>query len=144
MNVLRRILVWVLVLALALGGAIYGASELGGEVVTLHTHDDGKEAQTRLWVVDDGGFQYLRAGNPGSGWLRRVRLDPEVVVERNGVATHYRAVPVLDDPEQPARIHALMREKYGIADRIVSVLGDRSLSVAVRLVPVPPAPAPAP
>ena len=131
-------MVWVVVLALAFVGLIYGASELGGEVVTLRTHEGAKEAVTRLWVIDDGGFQYLRAGNPGSGWLKRIQLDPSVVVERNGVAARYRAVPVLDDPEQPAHIHALMREKYGVADRIVSLLGDRSLSVAVRLVPVPP------
>lgn len=136
MKLIRRIVVWVLVLALSFGGSIYGASELGGEIVTLRTRDGAKEAETRLWVVDDGGFQYLRAGDPGSGWLQRIGLDPEVVVERNGVATRYRGVPVIGDPEQPERLHARMREKYGIADRIVSVLGDRSLSVAVRLVPV--------
>lgn len=129
-------MVWGLVLAIAFGGSIYGASELGGEVVTLRTREGAKEVETRLWVVDDGGFQYLRAGNPGSGWLQRIELDPNVVVERNGVATRYRGVPVIDDPAQPARIHERMREKYGFADRIVSVLGDRSLSVAVRLVPV--------
>jgi hypothetical protein len=144
MKTIARIAVWLVILVLAFGGAIYGASELGGEVVTLHTHDGPKEVATRLWVVEDGGFLYLRAGDPGSRWLRRIQTDPEIVVERDGVATRYRGVPVLDDPEQPARIHALMREKYGFADRIVSVLGDRSLSVPVRLVPVTGATEPLP
>ncbi len=135
MKAIRRIVVWGVLLALAFAASIYGASELGGEVVTLRTHDGAKEAVTRLWVVEDAGFEYLRAGDPGSGWLRRIISDPEVVVERNGVEKRYRAVPIMDDPTQPARIHALMREKYGVADRIVSLLGDRSLSIAVRLVP---------
>ena len=142
MKLLRRIVVWGMALLLALGGTIYGASELGGEVVTLRTHDGRKTAETHLWVVDDGGFQYLRAGNPSSGWLARIQADPDVVVERNGVATRYHAVPVAGDATQPARVHSLMREKYGIADRIVSVLGDRTKSVAVRLEPTPAPPTP--
>jgi hypothetical protein len=137
MKLFRRIVVWVMALLLALGGGIYGVSELGGEVVTLRTHDGQGEAATRLWVVDDGGAQYLRAGNPGSGWLVRIQANPDVVVERNGVPVRYVAVPVTGDASQPARIHSLMREKYGVADRLVSILGDRSKSVAVRLDPAP-------
>jgi len=137
MKTIRRIVVWAMVVLLALGGGIYGASELGGEVVTLHTQAaDGGDAVTRLWVVDDAGAQYLRAGNPSSAWLQRIQANPDILVERNGVATRYRGVPVTGDPSQPARVHALMRDKYGIADRIVSVLGDRSKSVPVRLDPV--------
>ena len=49
-------------------------------------------------------------------------------------------VPVTNDPGQPARIHALMRDKYGWADRVVSVIGDRSQSIAVRLDPAAPTP----
>jgi hypothetical protein len=140
MKIVRRIVVWAFVLVVALLVATFGASELGGEVVTLRTRDGAGEAATRLWVVDDAGAQYLRAGNPGSGWLVRIQADPDVTVERNGFNARYRAVPVTNDPGQPARIHALMREKYGIADRIVSVLGDRSQSIAVRLDPVTAAP----
>jgi hypothetical protein len=141
MKLVRRIVVWVMALLLVLGGGIYGASELGGEIVTLTTRDanDG-DASTRLWVVDDNGAQYLRAGDPGSGWLQRIQANPQIVVERNGVATTYTGVPVTNDPGQPARIHALMRDKYGWADRVVSVLGDRSQSIAVRLDPAAPTP----
>ena len=40
------------------------------EVVELHTLDAQNErVVTRLWVVDDEGQQYLRAGNPEMIWL---------------------------------------------------------------------------
>ena len=40
------------------------------EVVELHTIDEaGKPVTTRLWVVDDDGFQYLRVGADGAGWF---------------------------------------------------------------------------
>ena len=54
---------------------------------------------------------------------------------RGGVARRYRAVPV-DDPEVRDRIHALMRAKYGFADRYVSLMRSASGSVAVRLDPL--------
>ena len=43
------------------------------EVVDLHTLDQtSKEVTTRLWVVDDGGYQYLRVGSDGSDWFTRL------------------------------------------------------------------------
>ena len=39
------------------------------EVVELHTLDEaGEPVTTRLWIVDDEGYQYLRVGSDGSGW----------------------------------------------------------------------------
>jgi len=136
MRRIRRILAVVIAISLALGLGVMGASELGGEVVTLRTNAPGGEAETRIWVVDDGGSAWLRAGNPGSGWLQRIDADPDVVVERAGESTRYRAVPVRNDPTLRDRIHALMREKYTWADRIVSLIGDRAQSVPIRLDPV--------
>ena len=44
------------------------------EVVELHTLNiEGEEIITRLWVVDYGGYQYLRVGADGSGWFDRLR-----------------------------------------------------------------------
>ena len=44
------------------------------EVVELHTLDEqGEEVITRLWVVDDSGYQYLRVGEGGSGWYSRIQ-----------------------------------------------------------------------
>jgi hypothetical protein len=141
MRRLRKILALVMVVCLALGIGIFGVSELGGEVVTLHTKAPDGETQTRIWVVDDGGFAWLRAGNPSNGWLARIDANPDVVVERNGESTRFNAVPVRDDPTLRDRIHALMREKYSWADRIVSLIGDRTKSVPIRLDPVEPPPA---
>lgn len=137
MRRLRQILVLVLAVSLALGIGLFGVSELGGEIVTLHTNVGG-EASTRIWVVDDAGRAWLRAGNPSNGWLQRIDANPDVVVERNGESTRFHAVPVRDDPAVRDRIHALMREKYTWADRIVSLIGDRTKSVPIRLDPVEP------
>ena len=45
----------------------FAASELGGEVVTLTTLDaEGARHETSLWIVEDDGSLWLRAGNsPG-------------------------------------------------------------------------------
>ena len=136
MRRLRRIVAVVLAVSLALGVGIFGASELGGEVVTLNTHAPDGDSARRIWVVDDAGHAWLRAGNPANGWLLRIDANPDVTVERAGVTTRFRAVPVRDDPAARDRIHALMRQKYSWADRIVSLIGDRSKSVPIRLDPV--------
>jgi hypothetical protein len=124
------------VLALALFVAsILLASELGSELVTLGTVGaDGATSETRLWIVDDGGSAWLRAGVPESGWLLRIQANPAVVVERGGTTTSFRAVPV-SDPILRDRIHRLMREKYGWADRWISIIRDGGASVPVRLDP---------
>ncbi|HEX9126837.1 MAG TPA: nitroreductase/quinone reductase family protein [Methylomirabilota bacterium] len=92
--------------------------------VTLHTQTaGGGEKRTHLWVVDDTGAAWLRAGMSSSGWLARIKRNPIVLVERGGRLLRYRAVPIRQ-PEVRDRIHALMREKYGTADRLVGVLRD--------------------
>ncbi len=114
------------------------ASESGEEIVVLTTTaEDGAPAETRLWVVDDAGHAWLRAGVPTSGWLVRLEAHPEVTVLRGGESLRLRAVPVRE-PATRDRIHALMREKYGFADRWISLIRDGTESVAVRLDPIPP------
>jgi hypothetical protein len=126
----------IVALALAAVIAIFAASELGGEVVVLRTRDvAGVETSTHLWVVDEGGYAWLRAGAPGSGWFARLEASPEVVVERGGELGRYRAAP-LRTSEARERVHALMREKYGLADRLIDLSRDGSRSVAVRLEPL--------
>jgi hypothetical protein len=108
------------------------ASEMGGEVVKLTTNDaQGAQRTTSLWVVDDGGVPYLRAGNSESGWYERLVADPNIEVERDGVVTRYLAQP---SPDRTERINALMAEKYGWADAVIGIV--RGDSVAVRLAPV--------
>jgi hypothetical protein len=138
MSLLLRLLGVVLALVVLFFAAVFGASEFGGEVVKLDTVDaSGAHHTTHLWVVDDGGFAWLRAGVPTSGWLVRLEAHPDVTVERGGVSYEMKAVPVRE-PAIRDRIHALMRDKYPWADRLVSVMRDPNGSVAVRLDPVKP------
>ncbi|HYB43901.1 MAG TPA: hypothetical protein VEL75_19130, partial [Candidatus Methylomirabilis sp.] len=62
---------------------------------------------------------------------------PDVVVERGGRPGRFQATPVRE-PQVRDRIHQLMREKYGIADWLVSVGRDPARSVPVRLEPAAP------
>lgn len=130
-------LVAVVLLLVAL---IFAASEMGGEVITLRTLDaDGAYVETRVWIVEDDGFAWLRSGVPISGWLARIDANPRVSVTRRGETRDYRAVPVRGDPARRDRVHALMREHYGVADAFVSLIRDAAKSVPVRLEPIPQA-----
>lgn len=136
MGQLSRVGIGSLVAAVVFGGSILFASEQGGEVVTLMTFDaEGKGSETRLWVVDDAGHAWLRAGQPGSSWLQRIQVVPDVVVRRAAAETRYRAVPVRG-PAATERINALMRERYGLWDRWISLIHDDAQCVAVRLDPL--------
>ena len=139
MRFVLRLFAFVVALAVVFFASIFAASEFGGEVVDIETIDaNGGKHHTHLWVVDDGGYAWLRAGVPSSSWLLRIDGDPDVHVKRGGVDYHMRAVPVRE-PAVRDRIHALMREKYPFADRLISVMRDPNGSVPVRLEPVQPA-----
>ena len=108
-----------------------------GEVVTLNVLDiEGREYPTQLWIVELAGVSYLRAGNPNSEWLARLRDRPEVTLGEDQAGeqpTSYLATPIDDDPEQRERIGAAMAEKYGFADWLWSTIADRDRSVPIRL-----------
>jgi hypothetical protein len=107
--------------------------EVGREVIVLRTrNDDGSWLETRLWIVDDGGYSWLHGGS--SRWMHNLRARPIVEVERGGVTRRYRAHPI---PGPHPRIHELLRAKYGIADWWVRIVGpDNEATTAVRLEPV--------
>ncbi len=145
-------MVWVkrtlwLLLTLFVGVLILqGVASESGEIVVLSTQASGdKPEETRLWVVDLDGFQYLRAGQAESGWFKRLQATPRVGVERGDDRMAYDAVP---EPERQTQINDLMAAKYGWADAFIGKLFGRDGAVAVRLVPVldttPPAPVPLP
>ena len=127
-----RIAVLALALALALAAAHLALIEVGREVVTLRTQRaDGSWRSVRLWAVDDDGAVWVHSG--GDDWLPRF-ANPVVELERAGRTRRYRATPV---PGPHPRIHALLRAKYGIADRWVRFVGPDDASVcAVRLDPL--------
>lgn len=104
------------------------------EVVELHTTDAAGQPQTtRLWVVDDEGFQYLRVGADGSGWFTRLIDNGQFQLTRQGQRAAYTAV---QRPDKSARINQLMQEKYTWGDAVIAVLvGSRDGSIPVELHP---------
>ncbi len=117
---------------LLFGGALYAASEYGGETVEIETFDKrGNSFATKLWVVDIHEEPWLRAGNPEAGWLLRMQQDPEIVLIRDGERAKFFAE--IDEYESE-RINYMMREKYGLADQLISLIHDPEAVVAVRLV----------
>jgi hypothetical protein len=104
--------------------------EVGREVIVLRTEEpDGEWRESRLWIVDEGGFPWLHGGN--SSWMRNLRERPIVEVERAGETHRYRAVVV---PGPHPAIDQRLREKYGVADRWVRfVMPDDESAAPVRL-----------
>jgi hypothetical protein len=128
--VIRRLAAVVMAAALAFAGVTWWALE-GGEVGILGT----ASGRIHVWPVDDDtGTTWIEAGNPERPFLRDVAADPTVELARDGVARRYRAEPIAT-PEAHDHIRALLRAKYGFADRWINLLVDTSRSVAVRLQP---------
>jgi len=105
------------------------------EVIDLYTTDELGETQTtRLWVMDDEGYQYLRVGAGGSGWFDRILQNGEIEVGRNGATASYTVIQRLDKSE---RINEMMQEKYTWGDTFfATVLGSRDGSIPLELHPV--------
>jgi hypothetical protein len=132
MRVVLRIAGLLVALVVVVMGLSMVASETG-EIVTLQTNDaEGKPKETRLWVVDDGGKQWLRAGSPQSSWLLDIQRSPIVQVEREGQQALYTAVP---QPELRDRLNPLFAEKYGWADAYIGALFGRDDATPIRLDP---------
>ena len=102
------------------------------EVVDLYTTDDLGEVQsTRLWVMDDEGFQYLSVGADGSAWFSRILQNSEIEVARNGITATYTVVQRLDKSD---RINDMMQEKYTWGDTFfATMLGSRDGSIPLEL-----------
>ncbi len=130
--ILRLFGLLVLVLLVVVGG-MQLASESGEVVVLTTTDENGEPVETRLWVVEHEGHQYLRSGDPGSGWYQRLLAAPQVQVVRQGEAAQYTAVA---EPEKADTINGLMAEKYGLSDAYISAILGRDNAIAVRLEPV--------
>ena len=114
-----------------------GASELGGEVVTLiRPEPDGSTSEIRLWIVDADGHSWIEHGDGEAFWINRLTHRPEISLVRDGNENVYRAVP---DLISHGRFHQLRREQYGIAAMIVEIgsfglmANDRCTGVPVRL-----------
>lgn len=130
-----KILAWIVGLIMVVAVIVFGAQIIAsetGEVVVLHTDDDGQDATTRLWVVEHDGHQWLRAGSD-SGWYGRLLAEPGVRLERDGVTRAYMARP---EPDMGGTVNELMARKYGWRDTVVGLLvPDREGAQAIRLIP---------
>lgn len=131
MKYLKWAIGFLLVIILLPIGVIQVASERI-EVVDLHTVDEaGEPVTTRLWVVDDEGFQYLRVGADGSGWFSRIQTNGEFEVTRSGIREVYTSVLRTD---KSGLVNELMRTKYTWGDTVITVLtGTREGSVPIEL-----------
>lgn len=127
-------IVGVLITLFVLGlGIVQFASERV-EVVELQTLDaQGELMVTRLWIVDDEGWQYLRSGNGTSQWFARIQENPSFEVTRNGETRIYTAELRRDKRD---RINELMHEKYTWSDSIISLItGSENAAIPVELHP---------
>ncbi len=132
---IKRLGTIVLITLIALIAVGYVASEKVGEVVLLKTTDGaGGTHETRLWIAEDEGQLWLRAGMPKNQWFVRIRSNPEVELTRGEETQAMTAVPV-ETPEARDRVHVLMAQNYGWGDRLIGLMRDPTNSIAVRLDP---------
>ena len=102
------------------------------EVVDLHTSDEtSEEITTRLWIVDDDAYQYLRVGPDGSDWFNRLQATETVDITRNGRRYSYSWAL---RPDKSTEINSLMQHKYGWGDSFIGLLtGGRVGSIPIEL-----------
>ncbi len=128
---LKNLLLVVGLLLVAFVGLNVVASETG-EVVVLTTRDHEGTHETRIWVVEHEGFQWIRSGDSSSGWYQRIRTEPEVFLQRGGQRKAYLAVSLVDQRDV---VNDLMRQKYGWADQFIDMMYGRDNSIPMRLEP---------
>ena len=131
-------LYWLAGILLLITFALVGLPQIASErveVVELHTIDaDGEAVTTRLWMVDDAGYQYLRVGGDGSGWFSRLQANGEFQVTRSGNTATYTAVLRADKGD---KINQLMQAKYTWGDSVMAAMvGSREGAIPVELHPM--------
>jgi len=132
MKVILKVLATLVAVMLVWFIAQMVASETGEVVVLTTTDSSGETLQTRLWVFDHEGKQYLRSGDTGSGWYNRLLSNPAVSVTRNDVSNSYTAIP---SPELRDLGNQLLREKYGWRDAYIEWVFGRDTAIPIRLEP---------
>jgi hypothetical protein len=116
----------------ALGYAGYDWCEKNVEIVTLHAAGAHADSFPRLFIVDDAPVAWVRAERPDRIWLKSLRENPAVDVQRGDRDSAYHAVVDESDRE---RVDALFRAKYGVIDRLSAWVWQRD-AVPIRLEPV--------
>lgn len=130
MKWVKRILGTAFALLLIVFAVQLVASE-SGEVVVITTYDREEVGyDTRLWIVELDGRWYLRAGSRDAPWAERLKERPDIFLVRGEFEG--RVVVRMDDARTP-EVNALMAEKYGWADRLVSTLYPRDNAIAIEV-----------
>jgi hypothetical protein len=119
-----KIAIWGVVILLIVPvlyfALIYGASELGGEVVTLDRPEpNGDVSQVRIWIVDQNNTSWVEHGDDESFWIRDLAESAAVVLRRGDKKANYVGTP---DPESHDLYHKLREKKYGPANSLISLL----------------------
>ncbi|SPM42494.1 Nitroimidazol reductase NimA or a related FMN-containing flavoprotein, pyridoxamine 5'-phosphate oxidase superfamily [Mycobacterium numidiamassiliense] len=107
------------------------AASLGSQkFVSLTTFKrSGEAVASPMWIVGDGGL--LWAWTPADAWkVKRIRRDPRITLAPCGRTGKLQAgQPVVDgtaeiltDPQDVARVEALIKRKYGLEFRIVTLI----------------------
>jgi hypothetical protein len=97
-------------LALTFDGLV-GLFQPGTDV--LRTFDAEGEPQDRvLAVFEDGDTLYVQSGHHFRGWYHRVRENPDVELERDGVSKPYRAV-LVESAEEKAHVVGIIKKRTG-------------------------------
>lgn len=130
----RTNLSWGIALLLVFGGLTV-LEAASSDVAILHTKDIGyQDRYTTLWVVEESRSLWIRAAKPDRKWLAEVRPGTQIRLERYDSEASYKAT-ISRDKVIRERVDRMMREKYGLADRVRElVLGTNT--VPVRLVPI--------
>ena len=122
---MKRVIFFLLAMVPSYFLVVLAASELGGEVVTLlRPNVEGGFDEVRVWIVDDGDVTLIEHGSQGDEWLEGLKASGPISLVRDGIKIDYSGQQA---SALHAGYHALRREKYGLADRMIEVLTGASV-----------------
>jgi hypothetical protein len=134
MSIDRRTLLLLLLGACAFWGW-QNLTHATDEVAVLRTKGTGHiEHYASVWYVRANHALWIRAENRGRPWLAEIRANPQVELAVDGQTRVYEA-KAIDAPDYQAYIDAEFRKKYGAADWVRSLQGDRD-TLPIRLEPI--------
>jgi hypothetical protein len=127
----RRLVVGLILVAVAFGVTTVIALE-GQEVVVVRTIDErGQVHDTRTWVAEDAQAIWIEAATPARPFAQDIARTGQAEIVRAG-AVRRCAADIVANPEGHQHIRTLLARKYGWADWWIGLLQDTSTSVAVR------------
>jgi hypothetical protein len=130
----RRFVLILLSGFVLLGLGTYLAGERT-EVVVLRTSEaDGTPKDTKMWLADYDGKEFVRIGRPGRGWGERLRANPKVELARGAAPPSPRLAVIVSDADTVRAVEQAFRDKYGWVDPWFGLLVRKSSEI-VRLDP---------